>query len=149
MRNRKIIFFFLNQNICCGYFKEPSQWDGSFEHPKHMLKIMGKKIFTILCWKFLFICFVWNWFSNYIFIAIPLCVLKMISNVCWRMKSTCTCRYYAVVLGINLCLVNQGSKVEISGFPQSVGWDFKQLPCLLRRFKTRTTAGWAFGSSWT
>ena len=22
--------------------------DGSFEHPKHMLKIMGKKIFTIL-----------------------------------------------------------------------------------------------------
>ena len=26
---------------------EPSQWDGSFKHPKHMLKIMGKKIFTI------------------------------------------------------------------------------------------------------
>ena len=25
--------------------KEPSQWDGSFEHPKHMLKLMGKKIF--------------------------------------------------------------------------------------------------------
>ena len=24
--------------------KEPSQWDGSFEHPKHMQKIMGKKI---------------------------------------------------------------------------------------------------------
>ena len=22
--------------------------DGSFEHPKHMLKLMGKKIFTIL-----------------------------------------------------------------------------------------------------
>ena len=22
--------------------------DGSFEHPKHMLKVMGKKIFTIL-----------------------------------------------------------------------------------------------------
>ena len=28
--------------------KESSQLDGSFEHPKHMLKIMGKKIFTIL-----------------------------------------------------------------------------------------------------
>ena len=25
------------------------QWDGSFKHPQHMLKLMGKKIFTILC----------------------------------------------------------------------------------------------------
>ena len=39
----------------CGYSKEPSQWDGSFEHPKHMLKLMGKRIFTILCSKILFI----------------------------------------------------------------------------------------------
>ena len=30
---KKIIFLFLYQNICCGYSKEPSQWDGSFEHP--------------------------------------------------------------------------------------------------------------------
>ena len=52
MRNRKIIFLFLNQSICCGYSKEPSQWDGSFEHPKHMLKIMDKKIFTLLRWNF-------------------------------------------------------------------------------------------------
>ena len=52
--NRKIVFLFLNQNICCGYSKEPSEGDGSFEHPKHMLEIMGKKRFTILCWKFLF-----------------------------------------------------------------------------------------------
>ena len=28
---------------------------GSFEHPKHMLKDMGKKIFTILRFKLLFI----------------------------------------------------------------------------------------------
>ena len=28
---------FLNFNICCGRSKEPSLWDGSFEHPKHML----------------------------------------------------------------------------------------------------------------
>ena len=49
------MFLFLNQNICCGYSKEPSQWDGSFEHSKHMLKFMGKKIFTILRWQFLFI----------------------------------------------------------------------------------------------
>ena len=45
--NRKLIFLFLNQNICCGHSKELSQWDGSFEHSKHMLKVMRKKIFTI------------------------------------------------------------------------------------------------------
>ena len=28
---KKIIFLFLNQNICCGYSKEPSRRDGSFE----------------------------------------------------------------------------------------------------------------------
>ena len=28
---------FLNQNISFGYLKEPSQRDGSFEQPKHML----------------------------------------------------------------------------------------------------------------
>ena len=53
--NENLIFLFLNQNICCRYSKEPSQWDGSFEHPKHMLKLVGKKIFTILRWNFLFI----------------------------------------------------------------------------------------------
>ena len=48
-------FFFLNQNICCGYSKEPSQWDGSFQHPKHMFKPKGKKILTIVRSKILFI----------------------------------------------------------------------------------------------
>ena len=42
------LFFFLNQNICCGYLKESSQWDGSFEQPKHMFRLLGKKIITIL-----------------------------------------------------------------------------------------------------
>ena len=55
VRNENLIFLFLNQNICCGYSKEPSQWDGPFEHPKHVLKLMGEKIFTLLPWKFLFI----------------------------------------------------------------------------------------------
>ena len=55
MRTKKIIFVFLNLNICCGCSKEPSQWDGSFEHPKHMFKLMGKKIFTILGSKIVFI----------------------------------------------------------------------------------------------
>ena len=48
VKRKKKKFLFLNQNICCGYSKEPSQGDGSFEFPKHMLKLMGKKIFTIL-----------------------------------------------------------------------------------------------------
>ena len=37
---KKIFFLFLNQNICCGCSKEPSQWDDSFEHPKHLLEII-------------------------------------------------------------------------------------------------------------
>ena len=44
----KLFFLFLNQNICCGYSKERSQWDGSFEHPKHMFKLMDKEINAIL-----------------------------------------------------------------------------------------------------
>ena len=44
VRIGKLFSLFLVQNICCGYPKEPSQWDGSFEHPKHMFKLMGKKI---------------------------------------------------------------------------------------------------------
>ena len=31
-----------------GTQKEPSRLDSSFEHPKQMLKLMGKKLFTIL-----------------------------------------------------------------------------------------------------
>ena len=55
LRNENSIFLFLNQNICYEYLKDPSQWDSSFEQPKNMLKLMGKKIFTFLSWVFLFI----------------------------------------------------------------------------------------------
>ena len=48
VRIRKLFFLFLDQNKCFGYSKEPSHRDGSFEHPKHMFKLMGKKIITIL-----------------------------------------------------------------------------------------------------
>ena len=48
VRNWKLIYLFHNQNICCGYSKEPSWWDGSFEHPKHIFKLMDKKIIAIL-----------------------------------------------------------------------------------------------------
>ena len=44
----KLFFLFLSQNICCGYSKESSQLEGSFEHPKHMFKFMGKEINVIL-----------------------------------------------------------------------------------------------------
>ena len=46
---KKLTSLFLNQNMYCGYSKEPSQRDGSgsFEHPKHKLKLMGKKVFTL------------------------------------------------------------------------------------------------------
>ena len=46
--NGKLIFLFLNLKICCGYSKEPSELDGSFEHPKQMFELLDKKIFTIL-----------------------------------------------------------------------------------------------------
>ena len=38
-------YFLISQNICCVYSKELFQWDGSFEHPKHTKKMMGKKIY--------------------------------------------------------------------------------------------------------
>ena len=47
MRNRKLIFLFLNQEICCGYSMRRFFWA-----PKTYAKIMGKKIFTILRWFF-------------------------------------------------------------------------------------------------
>ena len=47
VRIGKLFSLFLIQNICCGYSKEPPQCDGSFEHPKHMLKLIGKKIIAI------------------------------------------------------------------------------------------------------
>ena len=45
------MFWVLKRTVLL-YSKEPSQVDGSFEHPKHMLKLMGKKIFTILAENF-------------------------------------------------------------------------------------------------
>ena len=47
--NQKIIFLILNQNICCGYSKEPSHWENSFEYPWLTFKLKDKKIITILC----------------------------------------------------------------------------------------------------
>ena len=60
--NWKLFFLFINQNISCGYSNEQSKWDGSFEHPKHMFKFMGKEINailgaqTILIWTYAWMC---------------------------------------------------------------------------------------------
>ena len=40
--NWKIYFLFLNRIICCGYSKEQSKCDGSFEKPKHMFTLIDK-----------------------------------------------------------------------------------------------------------
>ena len=34
--------YFSNKCICCGYSKEPSHRDGSFEYPKHMFRLVNK-----------------------------------------------------------------------------------------------------------
>ena len=39
----KLFSLFLIQNLCCGNSKETV-----YEHPKHMFKLMGKTIITIL-----------------------------------------------------------------------------------------------------
>ena len=41
-------FSYFSTKTCCGYTKELSQWDGSFEHPKQMFKFMGKEKNAIL-----------------------------------------------------------------------------------------------------
>ena len=63
------LFLCLNQKICCGYSKEPSLRDGSLDHPKHIFKLMGKKIIanlhSILC------LFLYSVFSGRILMDIP------------------------------------------------------------------------------
>ena len=41
--NQKLLSYFSTKNIYCGCSK-----DSSFEHQKFVLKLMGKKIFSIL-----------------------------------------------------------------------------------------------------
>ena len=35
--------YFSTKHIWCGYLKELSQWDGSFEQPQQMFKLINKK----------------------------------------------------------------------------------------------------------
>ena len=45
--NRKTFSYFSTKIKCCGYSKEPAQWDGSIEHPKYMLKLLAMQKFYI------------------------------------------------------------------------------------------------------
>ena len=42
---------YLDKDLCCGYSKESSQLDGSFEHPTQIIKLMDNIISTILLFK--------------------------------------------------------------------------------------------------
>ena len=44
----QLIFFISKGNISCGFPKDPSQEDDSFEHQKQMFGLIDKKIFTVL-----------------------------------------------------------------------------------------------------
>ena len=76
------LFLFHNQNICCGCSIETSQWDGSFEHPKHMFRLLGKKIIVILCPKCLL-----NWTYDLLNGHSALIKWKMIKEI----SQTCHC----------------------------------------------------------
>ena len=82
---QKIISIFLNQNICCGYPIELSHWDGSFEHPKHMLTLTAMKIFTILRWNFLLINF-FVYLELYILLTYPCSLFYSSSNSKYRQQ---------------------------------------------------------------
>ena len=42
-RKMLIIVLSISLNMCFGYAKEPSHWDGSFEYPQHMFWVRNKK----------------------------------------------------------------------------------------------------------
>ena len=93
-------FLFLNQNICCGYSKEPSQRDGSFEQPKLMFKLKNKKIIAILRIKVVFIYIPMKayTFSGHIFCTVFLLIIYYIMHTVvidqWASRSNCSYRTF-------------------------------------------------------
>ena len=71
VHTKQLKFLFLNQNIilCCGYSKESSQWDGSFEHPKHMLNWWVRK-----CWRF---------YAQNFCLSKPMSLIYLYNNLWW------------------------------------------------------------------
>ena len=86
LHNWKLFFLFLKQNICCEYSKEPSQWDGSFEHPKHMFELMVKKIIIILGLKYFLI---WTNEKGYICRAKNKGTLVILQEIGFALQSKC------------------------------------------------------------
>ena len=75
-----------HQNICCGYSKETPQWDGSFEHPKHMLKLWVRKYWQFyaehfcylnMCLSYLTQCTLWSLYHA------KLCCLQRLKSLDW------------------------------------------------------------------
>ena len=75
-------------NMCFLVPKEPSQWDGSFEHPKHMFQSIGKKIVTILCSKS-FLIWPYGHFTVYfVYLTSNLhCILCLMSEGDFKIKN--------------------------------------------------------------
>ena len=79
---KKLNFLFLNQNICCGYSKEPSQWDGSFKRPKNILKLIGN-IYTFTLIFFLSKHLIKGTIYKY--------WQRFVASFCGLLLYTCTC----------------------------------------------------------
>ena len=47
-------FFFFSTKTCCGYSKELSHWHGSFEHTKHIFKLIGMLMINLQYYAQLF-----------------------------------------------------------------------------------------------
>ena len=47
VRNSKLTYLFLRQNMCCGYSKEPSQYSILRPYIKHFISEMDLRIFTV------------------------------------------------------------------------------------------------------
>ena len=63
---KKYFSYFLAKTYAVGTQKEPSQRDGSSEHPKHLLKLMGKKIFTLRHFIYLNLCYIMQSIRHFI-----------------------------------------------------------------------------------
>ena len=90
----------MKENICCWYSKESSQWEGSFEHPGKVLKILIGDFFQRGSYKgweinmgvyprleydsFTLIYCLWHFFyiySAFEFYAIPLLIYDVMFDI--------------------------------------------------------------------
>ena len=113
VKSKKILF--LNQNLCCGYSKDPTQWDGSFEHSKHMLKSMGKKILHFYAQKNVYL----NLWTSKNLETLHVTSLDIILSRAWITKAL-----------IRLCLDPEGNRG--SRPPPEKSQKFRVLAILVR-----------------